>query len=241
MPPSTTIASTSADSPNVKDSGLSALPATLDDYLARVVAPTLERQKKDGAVAIKFEAAYLRSLNFGEPNRAEAEQAYAHYAEGGTPPKSDYLALQDVLFREIARAAGRMGLAVHIHTGAGCGGYFDIAGSNPELLDSVLDDPTLRQTKFVLLHGGSPKGVELMAAKWATGRKVPQIAFKPDWTKHAKAAPKQYFRQVLCPHSAEIASHQEASGNPGSRRQISVAGLVILPECQGSDRRQQGS
>jgi uncharacterized protein len=139
----------------VKDSGLSALPATLDDYLARVVAPTLERQKKDGAVAIKFEAAYLRSLNFGEPNRAEAEQAYAHYAEGGTPPKSDYLALQDVLFREIARAAGRMGLAVHIHTGAGCGGYFDIAGSNPELLDSVLDDPTLRQTKFVLLHGGS--------------------------------------------------------------------------------------
>jgi uncharacterized protein len=139
----------------VKDSGLSALPATLDDYMARVVAPTLERQKKDGAVAIKFEAAYLRSLNFGEPNRAEAEQAYAHYAAGGTPLKSDYLALQDVLFREIARAAGRMGLAVHIHTGAGCGGYFDIAGSNPELLDSVLNDSTLRQTRFVLLHGGS--------------------------------------------------------------------------------------
>ena len=44
---------------------------------------------------------------------------------------------------------------MHIHTGAGCGGYFDIAGSNPELLDSVLDDASLRQTKFVLLHGGS--------------------------------------------------------------------------------------
>ncbi len=139
----------------VKDSGLSAVPATLDDYLARVVAPTLERQKKAGAVAIKFEVAYLRSLNFGEPNRAQAEQVYAHYAAGGTPAKNEYLALQDVLFREIARAAGRLGLAVHIHTGAGCGGYFDIAGSNPELLDSVLNDPTLRQTRFVLLHGGS--------------------------------------------------------------------------------------
>ena len=139
----------------VKDSGLSALPATLDEYLARVAAPTLERQKKAGAVAIKFEVAYLRTLNFGEPNQAQAEQVYAHYAAGGAPPKGDYLALQDVLFRELARKAGQLGLAVHIHTGAGCGGYFDIAGSNPELLDSVLDDPSLRQTKFVLLHGGS--------------------------------------------------------------------------------------
>ena len=42
---------------------------------------------------------------------------------------------------------------------------------------------------MVLLHGGSPKGAELIAAKWADNRKVPQIAFKPDWTRHAKAAP----------------------------------------------------
>ena len=42
---------------------------------------------------------------------------------------------------------------------------------------------------MVLLHGGSPKGAERIAACWADNRKVPQIAFKPDWTKHAKAAP----------------------------------------------------
>ena len=41
----------------------------------------------------------------------------------------------------------------------------------------------------MLLHGGSPKGAECIAAKWADHRKVPQIAFKPDWTRHAKAAP----------------------------------------------------
>ncbi|MBB4427220.1 hypothetical protein GGD66_005802 [Bradyrhizobium sp. CIR48] len=41
----------------------------------------------------------------------------------------------------------------------------------------------------MLLHGGSPNGAELIAAKWADNRKVPQIAFRPDWTKHAKAAP----------------------------------------------------
>ena len=31
-----------------------------------------------------------------------------------------------------------------------------MAGSNPQLLDSVLNDPTLRKTNFVLIHGGWP-------------------------------------------------------------------------------------
>ncbi len=52
-----------------------------------------------------------------------------------------------------------------------------------------LDQVHAKHPDMVLLHGGSPKGAELIAAKWADSRKVPQIAFKPDWTKHAKAAP----------------------------------------------------
>src|ERR1700748_635991 len=52
-----------------------------------------------------------------------------------------------------------------------------------------LDKVHTKHPDMVLLHGGSPKGAELIAAKWAANRKVPQIAFKPDWTKHAKAAP----------------------------------------------------
>jgi YspA, cpYpsA-related SLOG family len=43
----------------------------------------------------------------------------------------------------------------------------------------------------VLVHGGSLNGVELIAAKWAAHRNVPQIAFRPDWTKHGKAAPQR--------------------------------------------------
>jgi hypothetical protein len=45
-----------------------------------------------------------------------------------------------------------------------------------------LDKVHAKHPDMVLLHGGSPKGAELIAAKWATNRKVPQIAFKPDWT-----------------------------------------------------------
>jgi hypothetical protein len=57
------------------------------------------------------------------------------------------------------------------------------------LIWNCLDRVHAKHPDMVLLHGGSPKGAELIAAKWATNRKVPQIAFKPDWTKHAKAAP----------------------------------------------------
>ena len=52
-----------------------------------------------------------------------------------------------------------------------------------------LDKVHAKHPDMVLIHGGSPKGAELIASKWATSRKVPQIAFKPDWTRHAKAAP----------------------------------------------------
>src|SRR5262249_44039817 len=49
----------------LRDLNVSALPDTLEEYTAKIVTPTLERQKQNGAVAIKFEAAYLRTLDFG--------------------------------------------------------------------------------------------------------------------------------------------------------------------------------
>jgi hypothetical protein len=53
----------------------------------------------------------------------------------------------------------------------------------------TLDKTLARYPDMVLLHGATPKGAERIAACWAESRKVTQIAFKPDWTKHAKAAP----------------------------------------------------
>jgi hypothetical protein len=57
------------------------------------------------------------------------------------------------------------------------------------LIWGKLDQVQTKYPDMVLLHGGSPKGAELIAAKWAEARGVTQVAFKPDWTKHAKAAP----------------------------------------------------
>src|SRR5262245_18689250 len=48
----------------LKEAGLQALPNSLDEYLRLVVTPTLERHKQGGAVAEKFEVAYLRPFGF---------------------------------------------------------------------------------------------------------------------------------------------------------------------------------
>jgi YspA, cpYpsA-related SLOG family len=63
------------------------------------------------------------------------------------------------------------------------------AFNDHNLIWAKLDQVQARHPDMVLLHGGSDRGAELIAAKWADTRKVPQIAFKPDWNRHAKAAP----------------------------------------------------
>jgi predicted TIM-barrel fold metal-dependent hydrolase len=130
------------------ESGVESKLATLEEYLNKVVRQTLERHKQGGAVAEKFEMAYLRTLEIGNPSRAEAEKAYG----GG----GDYKALQDYIFRFIATECGRLGMAVHFHAAAGGGGYFNVSGGNPMLLEPLLNDPSLRKTTFVLIHGGWP-------------------------------------------------------------------------------------
>jgi hypothetical protein len=60
-----------------------------------------------------------------------------------------------------------------------------------------LDKVHAKHPDMVLLHGGSPKGAERIAACWADSRKVTHIAFKPDWTRHAKAAPLKRNDQIL--------------------------------------------
>ncbi|OYV29991.1 MAG: hypothetical protein B7Z81_14660 [Acidocella sp. 20-61-6] len=57
------------------------------------------------------------------------------------------------------------------------------------LIWDKLDKVHAKHPDMVLLHGGSPKGAERIAAAWADARKVTQIAYRPDWARHAKAAP----------------------------------------------------
>ena len=140
----------------LRDINVRALPATLDGYVRSVVVPTLGRMRANGAVGVKFEAAYLRPLDFDDPDPAAASRIYARYVRGGTPSHADYKILEDYLFRTIAREAGRQRLAVQIHVLETFGGFYSTHGSAPHLLEPTFNDSTLRGTSFIIVHGGWP-------------------------------------------------------------------------------------
>ena len=62
---------------------------------------------------------------------------------------------------------------------------------------NALDKIRAKHPDMVLLHGGSPRGAERIAACWADNRKVPQVVFKPDWNRHRNAAPFKRNDQML--------------------------------------------
>ncbi|UWQ95498.1 DUF2493 domain-containing protein [Rhodobacteraceae bacterium M385] len=53
----------------------------------------------------------------------------------------------------------------------------------------ALDRVHAKHDGMVLLHGGAPRGAERIASAWADKRGCPQIVFKPNWSRHGKAAP----------------------------------------------------
>jgi len=139
----------------LQEAGVQPLPATFDAYLA-FVARSLEANRKRGGVAVKFEAAYFRSLFFDDPPRERAQSIYDRYRGGGEPPLQEYTDFQDFIFRHIVTESGRLRLPVHIHTNAGGGDYFNIRNVNVLNLENVVRDPRYQATTFVLIHGGYP-------------------------------------------------------------------------------------
>lgn len=146
----------------LSDAQLKHVPGNFDDYLT-FISHRLEMFKSQGAVALKFELAYLRDLGIGDPQREAAERVYAIYSQSSEPSPDEYKLLQDFLFRYIAHEAGRLNLPIHIHCALGGGSYFREANANPLSLEPLFNDPTLRKTKFVLLHGGWPFAREAAA------------------------------------------------------------------------------
>lgn len=144
---------------------LRALPPNFDDYLG-FVSHILQSWRANGAVAVKFELGYLRDLQISDPQRENAERVYSLYARGSEPDAEEYKILQDYLFRHIARDAGRLGMPVHLHCALGAGSYFRAANANPLQLDPLFNDPSMRKTKFVMLHGGFPFAKEAAAEIW---------------------------------------------------------------------------
>jgi len=132
------------------------LPADLAGYEEFIRRTMTDNQKLRGSVAIKFEAAYFRSLYFTDPPRAAAEAIYNKYRGGGVPSGEEYRVFQDYIFRLLIDQAGKLNLAVHFHSAVGIGDYFSLRQGNVLNLENVLRDPRYKHINFVLLHGGWP-------------------------------------------------------------------------------------
>ena len=149
-----------------KQEGLERLPADLAGYEEFVRRTLADNQQKQGGVAIKFEAAYFRSLKFTDPPREHAEAVYNKYRAGGIPTAGEYTQFQDYIFRVMVDQAGKLHLPMHFHTAVGIGDYFSLHNGNVLNLENVVRDPRYKNVTFVLVHGGWPyeKEAALMTA-----------------------------------------------------------------------------
>jgi uncharacterized protein len=151
----------------MKQENVSGLPADLAGYEA-FVRQTLTDNQKNGGVAMKFEAAYFRSLYFRDPPRDKTEPIYAKYRASGVPSDEEYRTFQDYIFRVLIDQAGKLSLPVHFHSAVGIGDYFSLRNGNPLNLENVLRDPRYAKVKFVLIHGGYPYTLDMI---WMTAAK----------------------------------------------------------------------
>lgn len=136
--------------------GLSKLPDDFSGY-ETCIRRVLEQNKQQGAVALKFEAPYFRSLvNISDPPREQAEAVYHKYYSGGAPSADDYRLFQDYIFRYLIAQTGRLHLQVHVHSAVGSGNYYHLAEGNAMDLENILRDPRYKDTIFVMIHGGFP-------------------------------------------------------------------------------------
>jgi uncharacterized protein len=138
-----------------KQMNVAGLPADLAGY-EDFVRRTVRENQKRGGVAMKFEAAYFRTLYFSNPPRERARAIYERYRRAGRPSADEYREFQDYIFRVLVDEAGQLGLKVHFHTAVGIGDYFSLRQGNVVNLENVLRDPHYRNVTFVLLHGGWP-------------------------------------------------------------------------------------
>jgi len=194
---------------------------SLDDYLA-VCREQFEKAKALGAVAMKDQAAYERTLAYDNPSRAEAERQFNFIMADprrvlGWPEAKP---LDDFLFHQFLRMAREMDLPVQIHTGAMAGNYNDIVKTNAIQLTPVLE--MYKDIRFSLFHGNWP-----YAGEWLyLGKAYPNVVLDCCWL---HIIDPRYSRRVLA-DALTVMPHSKIHGYGGDHYdciEYSVAHLAI--------------
>jgi hypothetical protein len=134
--------------------------------------------KKFGAVAFKDQSAYERTLDYGNPTFAQAEEVFnwfmedprrsASYPEGIKP-------LDDYLFHTFMRMARDLDLPVQIHTGHMAGIRNDVVKANAAGLVKLIE--LHKDVRFDLFHANWPYSGDLLFL----AKNYPNIAIDFCW------------------------------------------------------------
>ncbi len=155
---------------------------------SEVKSVDLERLTAEGQTLIERRNAF-------ELMRDQAAEHFERHTGSSWRPRSgsmvNHKAMTSAMIdsRDFLAAKRRAETEVLLPTGPKVAVTGGLDFNDHHLIWAKLDQVYAKHPDMVLLHGGSPKGAERIAARWADHRNVPQIAFKPDWTRHAKAAP----------------------------------------------------
>ena len=155
---------------------------------SEVKSVELERLTSEGQTMIERRSAF-------ELMRDQAAEHYESHTGSSWRPRNgsmvNHKAMTAALIdsRDFIAAKKRADTEVMLPQGPKIAVTGGLDFSDHRLIWAKLDQVHDKHPDMVLLHGGSPKGAERIAARWADHRGVSQIAFKPDWTRHAKAAP----------------------------------------------------
>ncbi|MBB4187315.1 hypothetical protein GGE07_003979 [Sinorhizobium terangae] len=155
---------------------------------SEVKSVELERLVAEGITLLERRNAFEFMRDYAA-DLFEAETGSAWRPRTGSKVNHAHMTAAMIDSRDFLSARRRAETEVLIPAGTkiAFGGGIDY--NDHQAIWDALDRARTKFPDMVLLHGGSPKGAERIAACWAETRKVTQIAFKPNWTKHAKAAP----------------------------------------------------
>jgi uncharacterized protein len=194
---------------------------SLDEYLEAVFL-VFEKCIARGAIGIKDQSAYDRTLSYDLVPRCEAEKQFnlllsdPRNALGWPEGKP----LNDFLFHEFMRFARELKLPVQLHTGHMAGTRNRVDKTNAALLTSVLE--LHREVRFDLFHGNWPYMGDLLFL----GKNYPNVALDLCWlhiVDPAYAIERMERAVLTMPHSKIHAF----GGDCGDTPEFSAAHLEI--------------
>jgi hypothetical protein len=148
----------------------------------------LERLIAQGLTMLERRSAF-ELLRDRAAEHYEAHTGSAWRPRSGSMVNHRHLTAAVIDSRDFIAAKRRAETEVHLPPGPKVAFAGGIACNDHDRIWDALDKVLAKHPDMVLIHGGTDRGAERIAACWADARKVTQIAFKPDWSREGKAAP----------------------------------------------------